>query len=293
MRRSTLNAIIALVVIVMALALLVPLLSKVSDWSDAQKVSPDNCDHEKTEIKVTGQTSDYHLYNVVCTECGTVVEKELLAKHTFDDHYVCKTCSYQHEHTFTLTYRTNDNSTHSITRTCAKCGKMEVATENHIYVDGTCTKCYHACATCKLYGRNLRVNGYSLNDAGVPCCIVCGLEFNYCTVDGMILEVWTDDQAYTWFSFSDEYNYTVDGEVVGNESGLVVCHEDGTPVALDEKLVNGGKYIRKSLSHGDLISYIDPDTCNHEDEDGYSTIVSVDRYNVVWKCKKCGRETCG
>ena len=87
--------------------------------------------------------------------------------------------------------------------------------------------------------------------------------------------------------------FTVDGEVVGNESGLVVCNPDGTPVNMSDWLEDGVAYVRRPLEHGELINYKDPSTCTHEDENGDWGMVRCDKYSPHYRCKLCGSEAVG
>lgn len=143
MKRRTLNAIIALVVLAMAAALLVPLaLEMKGNLQEQQQLL---CSHEKTNQVLLETDNKMHTYKVTCLECNSVVTEALEEKHDWSSNSKCKVCDYKCDHDYVEGIRALDSSGHVQVRTCRYCSHEIEITGAHRFVNQVCSVCKYAC----------------------------------------------------------------------------------------------------------------------------------------------------
>lgn len=273
MKKSGLFALLILVVVL-------PLFLCIGNFTD--RASKEICDHQNLQNVMVESSSEEHIYNTTCKDCGKVLNKDRAGDHTWNEAGVCTLCQYTCEHTEkTNSYVFNGNFVeHDNEQQCKNCLVKFTVVENHVWVNGD------ECALCKFVCRHAYIaasfGGYLFirdSNGNLECCY-CNTYFDYVSVDDNVILTWLDGDRFTWFYFDWRYDFTVDGEVVDKQSGLVVCHEDGTSVGRDEIVKSGGSYKLTEKEHGEIIS-VDENECEH-------TFTCVDEINSVVKCTACG-----
>lgn len=280
---SRVNLIVAIIVILAGVLLLVSVTSSIGSLSDS--LDQVVCEHKNTDIKILEYTETAHTYETFCKDCGEKVKDAQKGAHDWNEKGVCSLCKYACSHTNAdISYVSASTIDHSVISRCYNCYYNSAELEKHSFDGASCTVCNYVCQ----HVMRKHDNGdymWRLDEEGVPeCWLGCDFAFDYCTVDDLVLYFWTGGARYTWFFFDWQYDFTVDGEVVGNESGLVVCHEDGTPVHRDELVQSGVNYVRLEKEHAEIVK-VDPETCTHPEEKCYDTKL------LSWRCTSCGANT--
>ena len=284
-RNSSVNLIVTIIAILALVLVLIPIFSSIGGLSDAaNKVT---CEHKNQENVTTKYSHGDHTYNTNCKDCGEVLKKDQTGKHTWNELGVCTLCKFACDHAADVNTYTLLNLTRHVHRLrCNICGYDSAEAEEHAFEEGACGLCDYNCR--HLMSDTISYQFYR-DGNGEPWCLVgCGTKFDYLKVDNAIMYAWEGGDGITWFYFDWEYDFTVDGEVVGNESGLVVCHEDGTPVHRDEIVKSGENYVRMAKEHGEIIKFdkVDKDECEHN-------FVTVNRVDPCVKCTSCGYKVHG
>lgn len=280
---SRVNLIVAIIVMLAGVLLVVSVTSSIGSLSDSLDQAV--CEHKNTDIKILEYTETAHTYETFCKDCGEKVKDAQKGGHAWNEKGVCKTCKYVCEHKNpVVNYVSYSHGRHTMYSHCNNCYSTEAQVVSHTYANGMCTLCKYECQHFKLVNDHGSYQNSFSTTGKAECSFGCGTTFDYCTVDDMLLYTWLGGNRYTWFYFDWEYDFTVDGEVVGNESGLVVCHEDGTPVHRDELVQSGVNYVRLEKEHAEIVK-IDPETCTHPEEKCFDTEL------LSWRCTSCGANT--
>lgn len=272
----------------------------------------------QTNFVLSSEFPASHYYDLVCSDCGAVVDTKILDMHTDDDgDCKCDLCGAE-VHDYLLQYVNIGNGTHKRTATCTKCGHSYDAIEGEECYDrnndGKCDACdadmvtecehrdtYAAGWTAK--GDGTHITGYRCRDCGEtvslvtePCadpngdgkCDYCGADIENVCAHTSVEETWTPN---------------------GNETHVtkVVCRNCGEIVSEvtercrdtngDEKCdVCGGDVVCKhSITHTNRTNngngtHTETTTCQNCGKIISQTTVACTDENGDSKCDYCGVE---